>query len=107
MDPYPFFDKCHGSWVGKVVGSTFGMPFEGKNPREIAKQYGQIAGWQAAHGTGGSVVNDDEQFELVALLCLEEGGWDKFTLPNLVKAWQQYLNPKYLFTAEKQVVVNW
>ncbi len=107
MDPYTYFDKCHGSWVGKVTGSAFGMPFEGKNPRDIAKQYGQIAGWQPAHGPGGGVVNDDEQFELVALLCLEEGGWDNFTLPNLAKAWQQYLNPKYLFTAEKQVVVNW
>ena len=52
------------------------MPFEGKNPRDIKKQHGQLAGWQDAHGPGGGVINDDEQFEIVALLCLEEVGID-------------------------------
>jgi len=73
MDDDFFFDKCHGSWVGKVTGSTYGMPFEGKNPRWLAKTYKQVAGWQKRHGAGGGVINDDEQFELGATLADASG----------------------------------
>ncbi|HMF31391.1 MAG TPA: ADP-ribosylglycohydrolase family protein [Candidatus Lokiarchaeia archaeon] len=107
MDDDFFFDKCHGSWVGKVTGSTYGMPFEGKNPRWLAKTYKQVAGWQKRHGAGGGVINDDEQFELVALICLEQEGYDAFTVDMLARYWAEYLNPKFIFTAEKQVVENW
>ena len=101
------FKKIHGSWTGKVIGSLYGMPFEGKDPRELEASHGQIAGWQAAHGTGGGVINDDEQFELVALLCMEQEGIQGFTVPNLSRYWSKYLNPRWLFTAEKQVYENW
>lgn len=101
------FRKVHGSWLGKVVGSAYGMPYEGKDPRAIWQEAGQLAGWQAAHGTGGGVVNDDEQFEVVALLCMEEVGLDGLTLPHLARYWREYLDRNFLFTAERQVYQNW
>jgi len=83
------------------------MPIEGWDPRDIKKKYGQMAGWQEAHGAGGGVINDDEQFEIVALLCLEEVGIDGLTMDSLARFWAEYLNPSFLFTAEKQVYTNW
>ncbi|GAB4319067.1 MAG: hypothetical protein Kow0069_22450 [Promethearchaeota archaeon] len=100
-------DKIHGSWTGKVVGSAFGMPFEGKDPRWIAQEFGQVAGWQEAHGRGGGVVNDDEQFELAALICMEREGVAGFTLEKVAKCWRELLNRQFLFTAERQVYLNW
>ncbi|MHA1731572.1 MAG: ADP-ribosylglycohydrolase family protein [Promethearchaeota archaeon] len=107
MDDADFFDKCHGSWIGKVVGSAYGMPFEGRNPRGVWKEYGQLSGWQAVHGTGGGVENDDEQFELVAILCLEGEGREGFNVDNLARYWRAHLKRRFLFTAEKQVYVLW
>ncbi|MFX0098207.1 MAG: ADP-ribosylglycohydrolase family protein [Candidatus Hodarchaeota archaeon] len=107
MDADMYFRKCHGSWLGKVIGSLYGMPVEGRDPREIKKQHGQFAGWQEAHGAGGGVINDDEQFEIVALLCLEEVGIDKLSIDGLARFWKEYLKRSFLFTAEKQVYVNW
>ncbi len=107
MDRKTFLDKIHGSWVGKAVGSAYGMPVEGWDPRRIENEIGQLAGWQEVHGTGGGVENDDEQFELVAILCLEGEGWEGFTVENLAKYWRAHLKRRFLFTAEKQVYVNW
>ncbi len=107
MDKQTYLDKCHGSWVGKVTGSNFGMPFEGKSPQWMEKTYGQVVGWQQIHADEGSVINDDEQFELVAILACEDHGYENLSVDLLADYWKKHLNPNYLFTAEKTVYENW
>ena len=63
------FDKIWGSWTGKIAGGTFGMPVEGWRKDRIQKLNPPLTGWIQKHK---QVVNDDEQFEFIALMALEQ-----------------------------------
>ena len=105
--------KIWGSWTGKIAGGTFGMPVEGKRRNFINHLQPPLSGWSKHHKQG---VNDDEQYELISILALEELNDEEFA--NRLKAgtllepnylgplWLKYLLPQYVFTAEKAAYEN-
>ncbi len=113
MKEIDLFDKIYGAWTGKVAGGTFGMPVEGRSRVVITNMHPPLDGWSKHHKQG---INDDEQYELITILALEELSDDEFA--NKFKAgtilepdylgsyWLKYLLPQYVFTAEKAAYDN-
>ena len=108
MKEVELFDKIYGAWTGKVAGGTFGMPVEGKRRDIILTMHPPLSGWSKHHRQG---INDDEQYELISILALEDLSDDDFA--KRLKAgtilepvylgsyWLKHLLPQYVFTAEK------
>jgi len=108
MSEIDLFDKIYGAWTGKVAGGTFGMPVEGRHRDVILNMHPPLSGWSKHHRQG---INDDEQYELISILALEDLSDDNFA--NRLKAgkilepnylgsyWLKHLLPQYVFTAEK------
>ncbi|MFW9822543.1 MAG: ADP-ribosylglycohydrolase family protein [Candidatus Thorarchaeota archaeon] len=113
VDKKFLLEKIWGSWTGKIVGGTFGMPVEGKLREIIINLHPPLSGWSKYHK---QVVNDDEQYELISLLALEALSDDEFVNrfnagtilePNYLGLyWLKYLLPQYVFTAEKAAYEN-
>ena len=113
MEEKELFDKIHGAWTGKIAGGTYGMPVEGRDRQVIASLHPPLSGWTKHHKQG---INDDEQYELISLLALEDLNDDEFA--NRLKAgttfepnylgsyWLKHLLPQYVFTAEKSAYDN-
>ena len=111
MEKLALFDKILGAWTGKVAAGTFGQPVEGKRKDYIQKLYPPLGGWTPLHLNVTTLPNDDEQFELLVLLALEDLNDKDFierlqsnTLlePDYLGSyWIKYLKPRYIFTAEK------
>ena len=113
MEEKELFDKIHGAWTGKIAGGTYGMPVEGRDRQVIASLRPPLSGWTKHHKQG---INDDEQYELISLLALEDLNDDEFA--NRLKAgttfepnylgsyWLKHLLPQYVFTAEKSAYDN-
>ena len=108
IDRKILLQKIWGSWTGKVAGGTFGMPVEGKRREIILNLHPPLSGWSSHHRQG---VNDDEQYELISILALEDLSDEDFAKrlkagtifePNYLGAyWLKHLLPQYVFTAEK------
>jgi len=106
-------NKIAGAWTGKISGGTFGMPTEGKNSAKIRKFNPPLTGWGQYHQ---QVVNDDEQFEFIALLALEAASDEEikeliqkkelFSPKQQGLFWEQNLHPLLVFTAEKAALEN-
>lgn len=106
-------DKIWGCWLGKVAGGTLGMPAEGRKKEKIQKWSPPLSGWMKKHK---QTINDDEQFEILALLAIESYSDDElnkkiqkgqiFPAEILGKYWINNLNPRLLFTAEKAAYEN-
>ena len=113
MEEKELFDKIYGAWTGKIAGGTYGMPVEGRDRQVIASLRPPLSGWTKHHKQG---INDDEQYELISLLALEDLSDDEFA--NRLKAgtifepnylgsyWLKHLLPQYVFTAEKSAYDN-
>ena len=113
MEEIELFDKIHGAWTGKVAGGTFGMPVEGRHRNVVLNMHPPLSGWSEHHYQG---INDDEQYELISILALEDLSDEDFANrlkagtifePNYLGAyWLKHLLPQYVFTAEKSAYDN-
>jgi ADP-ribosylglycohydrolase len=113
VDKKNLLQKIWGSWTGKVAGGTFGMPVEGKSREIVLNLHPPLSGWSSHHRQG---VNDDEQYELISILALEDLSDEDFAKrlkagtifePNYLGAyWLKHLLPQYVFTAEKSAYDN-
>ncbi len=113
VDKKNLLQKIWGSWTGKVAGGTFGMPVEGKRREIVLNLHPPLSGWSSHHRQG---VNDDEQYELISILALEDLSDEDFAKrlkagtilePNYLGAyWLKHLLPQYVFTAEKSAYDN-
>lgn len=111
MDEEFLLNKIWGAWTGKIAGGTFGQPVEGKRKENIQKTKPPLAGWTLDHLSYINFPNDDEQYELVALLALENLNDDQldnkiqsstlFSREYLGIYWLKYLKRSYMFTAEE------
>ncbi|TFG21310.1 MAG: ADP-ribosylglycohydrolase family protein [Promethearchaeota archaeon] len=102
-----YYDKVHGGWLGRVVGSQLGAPLEflpfkytqwkycDKGTKEI-DYYIKKPNPQA--------VNDDEIYEILGLLALEEKGVN-ITSKDIAQHWDEKLY-KAQYTAEKAALKN-
>ncbi len=62
-----FRDRVHACWLGKNIGGTLGMPFEGKKEPQNITYYSNIK-------PGEPAANDDLDLQLLWLKAMEEHG---------------------------------
>lgn len=108
-----WMNKIWGSWTGKIAGGIYGMPVEGKTKEYIQQMQPPLKGWGIGHIR---IINDDEQYEFIALQALESLNDEEFKLRKstgtllepdyLGKFWQKHLKREYIFTAEKAAYDN-
>ena len=97
MDEY--YNKVFGSWIGRVVGDYVGAPVELKSFKYIKRKYGNITNYPEPLDL--TYMNDDEMYEIVALISLEKYGVD-LNAKNIAQEWINLLkNEEYIFTTEK------
>lgn len=99
-----YYNKVFGSWIGRVVGDFVGAPVELKNTDFIQQKYGDITDFPEPIDL--NYVNDDEMYEIVALIALEKNGIN-LTAKDIAREWVNLLNREdYVFTAEKIALNN-
>ena len=99
-----YYNKVYGSWIGRVAGDFVGAPLELRSIKTIQRRYGEIDYYPKKINL--SYVNDDEMYEIIALLSLEKYGLD-LTAKDIALEWVNLL--KYdnaVFTAEKVALNN-
>jgi len=89
------------------------MPVEGRHRNIVLNMHPPLSGWSEHHYQG---INDDEQYELISILALEDLSDEDFANrlkagtifePNYLGAyWLKHLLPQYVFTAEKSAYDN-
>jgi hypothetical protein len=108
------FSKIWGTWTAKIAAGTYGQLVEGWAKKRIQKMNPPLTGWipSTMKMRRGHVqwVNDDEQYELIALLALEALSDDQFqkrkkshillAADYLGPFWAENLDRKFVFTAE-------
>jgi ADP-ribosylglycohydrolase len=94
--------KVLGGWLGRCIGSLLGAPLELLPYFYIQRKYRTLNDY--IKKISGNEVNDDEMYEIVGLLTLEQNGID-FSVDQLAQAWQDRLY-KLTFTAEKAALIN-
>nr|MDO8112010.1 ADP-ribosylglycohydrolase family protein [Candidatus Sigynarchaeota archaeon] len=112
-DKNTLLDKIWGCWTGKISGGMYGSRVEGRTKKFIQKMVPPLTGWIETHR---QQINDDEQYELIALLALEslddamiKAGKTKHEIlsPELLgRFWKENLDRRYVFTAEKAALEN-
>ena len=94
-----YYNKVLGSWIGRIAGDFIGAPVELKSQKYIKAKYGKISYY--IEPVDLNYVNDDEMYEIVALIALEKYGID-LTAKNIAQEWINLLkNENFIFTAEK------
>ena len=97
----------HGGWLGRVVGSQLGTPLEFQPYKYTQKKYCDNRNEEIAYYVktpNPQAVNDDEIYEILGLLALEEKGID-ITSNDLAQYWDAKLY-KAQYTAEKAALKN-
>ncbi|NVM52317.1 MAG: ADP-ribosylglycohydrolase family protein [Candidatus Helarchaeota archaeon] len=97
-----YYNKVYGGWLGRCIGSQLGAPLEIRPYFYIQRKYAGLDNY--VKKITGKEVNDDEMYEIVALLTLEQHGID-FTVEQLGEDWKNRLW-KLNFTAEKAALKN-
>ncbi|MEJ2248851.1 MAG: ADP-ribosylglycohydrolase family protein [Candidatus Lokiarchaeota archaeon] len=97
-----YYNKVYGSWLGRVAGDFMGAPLEFKPYHYIKFKYGNIKYFPKPIDL--DYVNDDEMYEICALIALEKYG-PNLTAKDIAKVW---LNRLYTqnYTAEKVALKN-
>ncbi len=107
MNYTEYFEKVHGAWLGRVAGSHFGTPLEMRPYRLIQRRYcngGKLDISSYVQNINPKHVNDDEIYEIVGLLTLEQKGVD-ITTQDLAVNWDKFLYGRQ-YTAEKAALKN-
>jgi len=82
LDRKVFHDKVTACWLGKSIGGTLGMPYEGRTYVQALTFYDPVP--------AEPLPNDDLDFQLVWLKMLEDVGcWPR--LPQFAEYWRKYL----------------
>jgi len=99
-----YYNKVFGSWIGRVAGDFVGAPLELRTIKTIQRRYGEINDYPKKIDL--NYVNDDEMYEIIALIALEKYGLD-LTAKDLAIEWVNLLKyDKAVFTAEKVALNN-
>ncbi len=102
MDEY--YNKVFGSWIGRVAGDFVGAPVELRDVNYIKRRYGEITYYPKKINL--NYVNDDEMYEIIALIALEKYGLD-LTAKDIALEWLNLLKfERAVFTAEKVALNN-
>ena len=78
-----FRDKIYACWLGKNIGGTLGMPFEGKTEINNISFYTNLK-------TGEPSANDDLDLQILWLKAMEENG-GRVNACTLGKYWLKYV----------------
>ena len=97
-----YSNKVLGSWYGRIIGDFVGYPLEFRPYRYIKVKYGKLVDYPKEIDL--EYVNDDEMYEICALLALEKHGPD-LSAKDIAKVWKKRLY-KQNFTAEKIALKN-
>ncbi|MFW9865557.1 MAG: ADP-ribosylglycohydrolase family protein [Candidatus Thorarchaeota archaeon] len=99
-----YYNKVLGAWIGRVAGDFVGVPLELKSYESIQEKYGDITDYPEPIDLNH--VNDDEMYEVIALLALEKYGIE-INSKQLAKEWVNLLlREDNVFTAEKIALNN-
>ena len=97
-----YYDKVLGSWEGRIAGDFIGAPVEHMDYETIRKKYGEITYFFEKINL--NYVNDDEMYEICALIALEKYGIN-LTAMDIAKEWKDLLYDQN-FTAEYIALQN-
>ena len=99
-----YYNKVYGSWIGRIAGDFVGIPVELKSYNNIKVKYGEIIDYPEPIDL--NQVNDDEMYEIIALIALEKYGID-ITAEKIAFEWTNLLKREdQVFTAEKIALNN-
>ncbi len=99
-----YYNKVYGSWLGRVAGDFVGAPLELRPIKTIQRRYGEISYYPKKINL--NYVNDDEMYEIIALISLEKYGLD-LTAKDIALEWVNLLKyDRAVFTAEKVALNN-
>jgi len=99
-----YYNKVYGSWIGRVAGDFVGAPLELRPIKTIQRRYGEINYYPKKINL--NYVNDDEMYEIIALISLEKYGLD-LTAKDIALEWVNLLKyDRAVFTAEKVALNN-
>ncbi|MFX0029638.1 MAG: ADP-ribosylglycohydrolase family protein [Candidatus Hermodarchaeota archaeon] len=94
-----YYNRVFGSWLGRVVGDSVAIPVEMWSYDSILKKYGEITYFPES--INFNHVNDDEMYEIVALIAMEKYGIN-LNAQQLGQEWLNLLSRRdNIFTAEK------
>jgi ADP-ribosylglycohydrolase len=97
-----YYNKVHGSWLGRVAGDFVGAPVEFRPIFDIRNKYGEITYYPEPIDL--KYVNDDEMYEICALIALEKHGIN-LSSRDIAQEWIDLLYTMN-FTAEKVALKN-
>ena len=97
-----YYNRVHGSWIGRVAGDFVGAPVEFVPYSIIKEKYGNITDYPEPINL--DEVNDDEMYEICALVALEKHGIN-LTAKDIAQEWIDLLYDKN-FTAEDIALKN-
>jgi len=97
-----YYNKILGSWLGRIAGDFIGAPVEFMPYFDRKKKYGNITYYLEPIDL--NFVNDDEMYEICALIALEKKGIN-LTSRDIAEEW---INLLYTlnYTAEKVAIDN-
>jgi len=99
-----YYNKVFGSWIGRVAGDFVGAPLELRDIKTIERRYGEINYYPKKINL--NYVNDDEMYEIIALISLEKYGLN-LRARDIALEWPKLLKyEKAVFTAEKVALNN-
>ena len=99
-----YYNRVFGSWIGRVAGDFVGAPLELRDIKFIERRYGELNYYPKKINL--NYVNDDEMYEIIALLALEKYGLN-LTATDIALEWPNLLKyERAVFTAEKVALNN-
>jgi hypothetical protein len=83
-------DRVYGSWLGSILGTVFGFPFEGE-PKNVVDHLDHylLRRTGAPYKYSYAPVDDDYYYEMVALYGFERHGIE-MTVEQLGEMWKEY-----------------
>ena len=97
-----YYNKVLGSWLGRIAGDFVGAPVEFMPYNDRKKKFGDITYYPKPIDL--SYVNDDEMYEICALIALEKYGIN-LTAKDIAEEWKERLYDQN-FTAEYIALQN-
>lgn len=97
-----YYNRVYGSWLGRVAGDFVGAPVEFRPYSKIHSRYGDLTDFPKPIDL--DYVNDDEMYEICALVALEKHGIN-ITSKKIAQEWVNLLYTKN-FTAEAKALKN-